>query len=381
MAVVSLGHCSDYDYDSVRSGIKETIKNLGGLEAYLTPKEKVLLKVNLLMKKKPEEATTTHPIFVKALSDELLDFGVTVFIGDSPGGPFNEHSLRGIYKVCGYEEIARHSEIALNYNIGHREVKHSGGILLKQLTVGDFVLEADKIISVSKLKTHGMMKFTGAVKNMFGIIPGLLKAEYHFKMPDVVNFSQMLVDVCTYASPVLSFMDGIVGMEGAGPSGGTPRQVGVIIGSDSPYHLDVVATQLIGIDPMGVPTVARTIENNLVSPDYKDIKMVGASPLEWQIQDYVTPNISSVEFSKNLPAPFKGWVDGALRPRPVFRHQQCIGCGDCAEACPPHVIEMKNRRPYVNLDGCIRCFCCQELCPAIAIEIKRPWLMQILSKG
>jgi uncharacterized protein (DUF362 family)/NAD-dependent dihydropyrimidine dehydrogenase PreA subunit len=381
MAVVSLAHCSDYDYDKVRSGIKETIKNLGGLETYLKPGEKVLLKVNLLMKKKPEEATTTHPVFVKALSDELLDFGVTVLIGDSPGGPFNENILRGIYKVCGYEEIASQSDVVLNYNISHKDVKHSEGILLKQLTVGDFALEADKIISVSKLKTHGMMKFTGAVKNMFGIIPGLLKAEYHFKMPDVENFSQMLVDVCTYASPVLSFMDGIVGMEGAGPSGGEPRQVGAIIASDSPYHLDVIATQLIGIDPMSVPTIGRTVENGRVSPDYKDIELVGASPDEWQIKDYVTPNIRSVEFSKNLPAPFKGWVDAALRPRPVFRHKKCIGCGDCAEACPPHVIEMKNRLPYVNLDGCIRCFCCQELCPAIAIDIKRPWLMKIISKG
>ncbi len=131
---------------------------------------------------------------------------------------------------------------------------------------------------------------------MFGIIPGLLKAEYHFKMPDVKDFSQMLLDVCLYADPVLSFMDGIVGMEGAGPSGGEPREIGVIIASSSPYHLDVAATQLVGMDPGSVPTIARSVECELVSANFDDIELRGVSQSTWMIKDFVTPNIRSVEF-------------------------------------------------------------------------------------
>jgi len=369
-----------YDYNTVRKAIQMTLNNLGGLSTYVSPGERVLLKVNLLMKKRPEEATTTHPVFVQALADELLAYGCGVLIGDSPGGPYTTGALRGIYKVCGYEAIAEASDVSLNWNFNGMDVKHESGILLKHLRVVDFLNDVDKVISVSKLKTHGMMKFTGAVKNMFGIIPGLLKAEYHFKMPEVKEFSQMLVDVCTYAAPVLSLMDGIVGMEGAGPSGGDPREIGTIIGSNSPYHLDVIATQLVGIDPMSVPTIARSVENGLVEEDYSDIEVLGCSINEWTVEDFNTPNIRSVEFFSSMPAPIKHLADSALRPRPIFRHEKCVGCGDCAEACPPHVIEMKNDRPYVDLEGCIRCFCCQELCPVVAVAIKRPWLMKLLSK-
>lgn len=383
MHVVSLQRCQtyEYEYEKVKMNLEEVIKDLGGLSSYVEPGEKVLLKVNLLMKKRPEEATTTHPVFVQALADILLAHGAKVLIGDSPGGPFNEGVLKGIYKVCGYEKIAESSDVQLNWNFDHKEVKNEKGILLKKLTVVDFLEDVDKVISVSKLKTHGMMKFTGAVKNMFGIIPGLLKAEYHFKMPKVKDFSQMLVDVCRYADPVLSFMDGIVGMEGAGPSGGEPRQVGVILGSTSPYHLDVIATQLINIEPLSVPTIARSVEVGLVMDGFSDIELAGIDIKEWLVEDFVVPSIRSLEFSGNFPKPLKKIVDGALRPRPVFNHSKCVGCGDCAEACPPHVIEMREKLPYVNLDGCIRCFCCQELCPAVAIDIKRPWLMKILSKG
>ncbi len=381
MATVSLEKCTAYVYDDVRRGIQQSIADLGGLSTYVAPGERVLLKVNMLMKKRPEEATTTHPVFVKALADELLDYGCEVLIGDSPGGPFNDGVLKGIYKVCGYEDIANESAVTLNWNFGQRDVKNPKGHLLKQLTVVDFLRDVDKVISVSKLKTHGMMRFTGAVKNMFGVIPGLLKAEYHFKMPDVKDFSQMLVDVCLYAEPVLSFMDGIVGMEGAGPSGGEPRLIGAIIASDSPYHLDVIATQLVGVDPASVPTIERCVETQIIKSDYSDIDLKGHAITEWSIEDFKIPNIRSIEFFNQLPGPIKRMADKALRPRPMFRHGKCIGCGDCAEACPPHVIEMKERLPYVDLEGCIRCFCCQELCPAVAIDIKRPWLMKIIAKG
>lgn len=377
---VALEQCVTYEYESVRYSIQQILDHLGGLNAYVQPGEKVLLKVNLLMKKRPEEATTTHPTFVKALADELLSHGCKVLIGDSPGGPYTEGALRGIYKVCGYEAIAKTSNVELNWNTNGIEVKHESGLLLKQLTVVEFLRDVDKVISVSKLKTHGMMKFTGAVKNMFGIIPGLLKAEYHFKMPDIKDFSQMLVDVCTYANPVLSLMDGIVGMEGAGPSAGDPRQLGLIIASDSPYHLDFVATQLIGIEPLSVPTIARTIEAGMVRADYSDIELLGVPMDQWDIREFITPNIRSVEFFSKMPKVIKRMADAALRPKPIFLHQKCVGCGDCVEACPPHVIQMQDGKPYVDLEHCIRCFCCQELCPALAVEIKRPWLMKLLTK-
>lgn len=379
--LVSLVECRNYDYKNVKKSIENSINNIGGIEKYINKGETVLLKLNLLMKKKPEEATTTHPTFVKALAEILIEYGAKVIIGDSPGGPFNERALKGIYKYCGIEEIANEVGAELNFNTNSVEVKNEKGKILKNMEVAEMVTSVDKVISVSKLKTHGMMLFTGAVKNMFGIIPGLRKAEYHFKMPKIEDFSQALLDICLYANPVLSFMDGIVGMEGAGPSAGEPRDIGVVLASSSPYHLDVVATTIVGIEPLKVPTILRSAERNIVKGSLEDIEIVGDKIDKFKVNDFKAPPIKSVHFIKDSnPTFLRSIANKLLQPKPIFNHEDCIGCRDCANNCPAKVIEMVNKKPVVNLEGCIRCFCCQELCPEKAIDIHRPILMRLLSK-
>lgn len=382
MAKVVLSECDKYEYNLIKEKLWKSVEELGGFDSYIEKGNTVLLKVNLLMKKKPEDAVTTHPVFVKALADILVDYGVKVIIGDSPGGPFNERMLKGIYEVCGYNDIQNGDSIILNDNYNSFDAKHPEGKILKNITVIDLLNHVDKVISVSKLKTHGMMAFTGAVKNMFGTIPGILKAEYHFKMPEVKDFSEMLVDVCMYSKPVLSFMDGIVGMEGAGPSGGELVDSKVIIASDSPYHLDYVAVKLIGASPDSIPTVKRTIERGIVKSSGEDIEILGKHINEFDIKKFKIPNIENASFLRNRNfGIFKNISDKLLRPRPDFRHEKCIGCGDCMESCPPKVIHMEKRKPFADLNGCIRCFCCQELCPAKAIDIKRPFLMKIITRN
>ncbi|EOC99574.1 DUF362 domain-containing protein [Caldisalinibacter kiritimatiensis] len=378
---VSLVECRDYNYDLVKKSVVKSFENLGGIEKYINKGETVLLKINLLMKKRPEEATTTHPAVVKALAEVIIEYGANVLIGDSPGGPFNERMLKGIYKVCGMEKVAEETGANLNYNTNEMTVKNDKGKILRNLTVTEMLKDVDKVISVSKLKTHGMATFTGAVKNMFGIIPGVLKAEYHLKMPDIKDFSDVLVDICEYANPVLSFMDGIVGMEGEGPSAGDPREVGVLISSTSPHHLDVVATSIINLKPTDVPTIQRSVERGLCKGNLDDVKLIGGSIEKFRIEDFKVPKTKSIDFiSDILPKPVVNMLNSMLRPKPVFNYKDCVGCGDCAANCPPKVIEMVNNRPVVDLDGCIRCFCCQELCPKEAVTIRRPLLMRVLSK-
>ncbi|PAB60617.1 DUF362 domain-containing protein [Anaeromicrobium sediminis] len=381
MEIVSLIECKDYEYEKVKEGIIKTFRNLGGVNKYIKKGDKVLLKLNLLMKKKPEEATTTHPIFTKALAKVLIDHGAEVIIGDSPGGPFNTSILKGIYRACGIEKIADEVGAKLNYNTNTIDIKNEDGLILKKIVGIEVLNEVDKVISVSKLKTHGMMMFTGAVKNMFGIVAGLEKAEYHVRMPNNVDFSNALVDICIAAKPILSFMDGIVGMEGAGPSAGEPREVGAIIGSTSPYELDVVATSIIGLSPLKVPTIKRCVERNLCSGKLEDIKLMGEDINKFILNDFVIPEIRSLDLlDGKLPKFIRDILNDLLQPKPVFNHDECVGCSDCADNCPPRVIEMVNNKPVVNLDECIRCFCCQELCPVKAILIHRPLLMKLLAK-
>ncbi len=377
MDKVVIKACDSYDVGLIRQRLSESIDLIGGLEPFVKRGERVLLKVNLLMKKRPEEATTTHPAFVEALAEILLDHGCRVVIGDSPGGPFTQHALHGIYKACGYEELASRLPVELNYNTASQEVDGKDCKLLHRLSVIEVLGKVDKVISVSKLKTHGMMRFTGAVKNMFGTIPGLTKAEYHFKMPGIDEFSDMLVDVCRNAAPVLSFMDGIVGMEGAGPSAGEPRQIGVILVSESPYALDLAAIDIVGMSPESVPTVMRCIERGLIPETHNEITLLGDALEQFRINDFRIPKIGNPEFLRNAPAPVKRFADMLLKPRPVFDLRTCIGCGECARSCPPEAIVMNQKRPVVNLDKCIRCYCCQELCPAKAVDIYKPLINRL----
>nr|WP_041721835.1 DUF362 domain-containing protein [Alkaliphilus metalliredigens] len=379
--IVSLIECKDYDYDLVKQSVVKSFENLGEISKFINKGDRVLLKLNLLMKKKPEDATTTHPMFTKALAEILINYGAEVIIGDSPGGPYNINLLKGVYRACGIEEIANEVGAQLNYNTNVVEIKNEEGLLLKKITAIEVLQEVDKVISVSKLKTHGMMMFTGAVKNMFGIVAGLEKAEYHVRMPGNVDFSNALVDICVASKPVLSFMDGIIGMEGDGPSAGDPRQIGAVIASTSPYHLDVVATSIIGLIPVKVPTIERCVERGLCRGTLEDIELKGENIDKFMIDDFIVPEIRSLDLLEGkLPKFLRDILNGALQPRPVFIHDRCIGCRDCANSCPPEVIKMINKKPIVDLHGCIRCFCCQELCPVKAVDIHRPLLMKWLAK-
>lgn len=380
-AKVVLKYCPEYTAD-VELRLREGLAELGGMSAFVKPGQKVLLKVNLLMKKRPEEAVTTHPSVVEAVVRLVQEAGGIPIIGDSPGGPYTVSSLQAIYTRSGLREVADRTGAILNEDVGQTTLQNPEGKLAKSLTVTNCVLEADVVIPISKLKTHGMMTFTGAVKILFGVIPGLLKAEYHLKMFKVDDFADLLVDIATYIKPALSIMDGVVGMEGDGPTAGKPCNIGALILSTDPFALDVVATDLIGLKSEKVPTIRAARARGLTSR-HDEIQLKGDARSLWRIQGFVIPNAVSANFLDMVPLPrsMKSFVLNLVRPRPVFEHAACVGCSDCVNNCPAKSITMnENQRPIVDLEGCIRCFCCQELCPHQAVILFKPWLGRRLLK-
>ena len=234
MDKVSIIKCDSYELNQVEKALENSLRLIGDLNHYIKPGMKVLIKCNLLMKKKPEECTTTHPAVVEALVKKLQAIGAVPIIGDSPGGLFTPRLLKGIYAATGMADVAQRTGAQLNYNTNAIEVSYPEGEIVKKLTVMEVLNEVDAVITVAKLKTHGMTLYTGAVKNLFGVIPGMTKAEYHLRMNKVEDFTQALVDICQYVKPVLSIMDGVIGMEGDGPSAGTPRKIGAILAATIP---------------------------------------------------------------------------------------------------------------------------------------------------
>jgi uncharacterized protein (DUF362 family)/Pyruvate/2-oxoacid:ferredoxin oxidoreductase delta subunit len=377
---VVLKYCPHYE--NAEALLREGLSAIGGIQRFVSPGQKVFLKINLLMNKAPEDAVTTHPAVVEAVVKLVQEAGGVPIIGDSPGGPYTVKALRSMYARAGLIEVAERTGAILNENIEQEIVQFPDGYITKSLTVTKSILDADVIIPISKMKTHTLMTFTGAVKVLFGVIPGLLKAEYHLRMPGSKEFASLLADICQWVNPPLSIMDGIVGMEGDGPSGGKPRSVGALLLSTDPFALDVAAVSILGIKPEYVPTIKAGRERGLPAALH-EIELLGDDINIWNISDYALPKGAEIEMLDRmfLPQPLIQFLMARVRPYPGFDHHVCVGCGDCAQNCPAKVIVMgEKKRPEVNLKSCIRCFCCHELCPHKAVKINKPFLGKLLFK-
>ena len=371
MHKVSLVKCYHYDYDEVKAALIETLDNLGGVSRFVKKGTKVVLKPNLLMPLKPYKAATTHPVISDALADILTDAGAEVSVVESPGGPYIKTNLKRVYKTCGYEKIAEKKKLKLNYDFSVISKKLEKGTVLKNIEILKPLLDADIIINLPKLKSHGMMTYTGAVKNMFGAIPGIQKADYHFKLAKYDHFANGLIDIFLAVKPQLSIMDAIVGMEGEGPSAGTKRNLNFLAASEDAFALDLACINIINANPEEIPVMAKAKERKLLPESINDIEIIGCPISKLRVKGFKIPEqdkITSITFFKNQK--LNKLLD-LVKPKPVVNKSKCIGCKVCAKNCPAKVIHMKNNKPEIKLSECIRCFCCQELCPEHAIRIKK----------
>ncbi|MBQ9967295.1 MAG: DUF362 domain-containing protein [Oscillospiraceae bacterium] len=368
--MVSFSPCPDYEPASCRRAL-ETAADL----SWVRPGMRIGIKANLVHAAKPDEAATTHPMLLRCLTDLLKERGATVVIGDSPGGLYNEATLSRVYRVCGLHDTGAE----LNRDFSIREVEYPEGRVLKHFTATAWQDGCDALINFAKLKAHGMMAMTGAVKNLFGLIPGTIKPEYHYRFPEPLDFAHMLVDIQEYQKPQLHLVDAVVCMEGNGPTAGTPRHMGLLLASDNAYDLDQVCVRLLGLEPEAVLTQRAALSRSLV----KDLDFPEAL-LPYCQADFKIPPTKSNIFKSLLPGKagdLLGETIGRLiAPRPTLSPTACIACGKCAQLCPARAITMKHKKPHINRHKCIGCFCCQEFCPKGALEAKRPPIARLLSK-
>lgn len=386
--MVSIEKCADYNIDNVRNALKRAIENIGGLQKYIKPGMKVAVKPNLIMKKRPEEAATTHPAVVRAvceMAQEIVaaDKGGEVIIVESPGGIYSERALKGLYQVCGISEALKDTGVKLNFDVSDVEINIKEGMYLKKASIIKPLADADFIINIPKLKTHGQMAYTGAVKNMFGAVPGVLKTEYHFKMPRYDQFANALIDIFLAVKPGLNVMDAVIGMEGQGPTAGNPKHIGAILVSDNAFELDFAALTLVNANPRHVPVIKEAIKRNLCPGNLDDIEIATSTNTNINMEDLKVKNFNMPQMDALRTLDFLNnslfrFITGKIGSRPVFVHEICRGCAECINSCPVGIIKLINGKPRADRSRCINCFCCQELCPANAVHIKRPALVDLL---
>jgi uncharacterized protein (DUF362 family)/NAD-dependent dihydropyrimidine dehydrogenase PreA subunit len=373
---VSVAACSSYDPETVSTALRRALGPLGGMGSFVSPGQRVFLKVNLLMKATPERAVTTHPEFVRAVIRSAFEAGAAdVAVGDSPGGRNSAASTRALFETSGIAAVCLQEGARVSLlDDAVTRVPFEGGSLYSSFNLGSEAVGADVLISLPKLKTHGFMMFTGGVKNLFGCIPGLEKAQFHLKVPDREDFAEMLVDLMLACAPELTIMDAVIGMEGDGPAGGPPRQIGALLASSDPAALDVIASAIAGFDPMDVYTVRAAARRGLAPGSPSGVSVSGDGWERFVVRDFAHP---ARDVSRGLPPRVARWVRKRIVSRPVLSDPPgCTACRTCEQNCPVSAIAMVEKRPAFDYDTCIRCYCCQELCPQQVIGLRRPWAVR-----
>ncbi|MBQ9786244.1 MAG: DUF362 domain-containing protein [Clostridia bacterium] len=385
---VSVIECRSYEQELVDNAVKNAIDLIGGIDKFVKEGQTVALKVNLVTRAVPEKCVTTHPAVVEAVVKLVHSVGGKCVILDSPGGPYNAAYLSGILKASQMNNVAERTGAKINDDYGVYVHDFAEGKIGKQITVLSALDKVDVIFNLCKLKSHGFTGFTNAVKNMFGAIPGLEKVEMHGKFTTLDVFSHFLYDIWDLFNGkiALSISDAIMGMEGAGPSHGTPISVGAIIASENPLAVDVVGCKMMNIDPKDMPTNAIGIERGYLNENF-DIEVLGDEVSKFVKEKYDVPKPDNfTPFTNIVPKFLQPTVHKLMTQRPVIPKKNCKGCNKCHDHCPMKAITMTERKKggkYAKIDyqKCIRCYCCQELCPFGVVKIKSGFVYKLVHKN
>lgn len=342
----------------------------------LNAESRVLIKPNCLAKHTPEHAVTTHPAVLRAVIEACRRRGVqSITVADSAGGLYNAGVMRAIYKAAGLTQVCEETGAALYLDCEAQTKPVETGARVSSFNFIEPVHSCTFFINLPKMKTHVMTGLSCAVKNLFGCIPGLEKAELHMRFPQKEDFGNMLVDLCETVRPQLHIIDGVLAMEGDGPAGGTPRQAGIIAGGQNPYAIDLVMCRIMGLNAANVPYLAAAAARGLCGLTADGITVTGDEQKAQPVTDWKLPKgQADTNFSRNVPTFLRGAVNAAQRaiaPRPKIDRKKCIGCGKCAEICPGKTITVTDGKAHIDPKGCIRCFCCHEMCPVKAIRVKQ----------
>jgi uncharacterized protein (DUF362 family)/Pyruvate/2-oxoacid:ferredoxin oxidoreductase delta subunit len=375
---VTLVRCTEYGLEQTEAAVRRSVDLLGGMGRFVKPGQRVLVKPNLLSASDPARAVVTHPTVVRAVVKLAQEAGGLVLVADNPFvPPLTQSAWESIYERTGLAAVAAETGAELNTRLIPQQRAHPDGWLIKLVDTTGFLTESDVVISVPKLKTHGFMRFTGAVKNLFGTVPGTTKAGYHVKLQTVDRFADMLLDLASFVRPALSVMDAIVGMNGDGPSAGQPFPIGAILAGPDPVALDVAALSLVGHDPISVPVVNKAAARGWTTGHAGDLSILGDDLAALRVTGFDLPVGGRSEM--DLVPEFLLPLATRLLVASPYATARCTGCGVCIENCPVGTIARVGERAQILLSDCIRCYCCHEGCPEQAIELRQSWLGQTLA--
>jgi uncharacterized protein (DUF362 family)/NAD-dependent dihydropyrimidine dehydrogenase PreA subunit len=380
MAQYRVAVISGLTYESdISDGILTALVKTGIAAKIDLRNKTVAVKPNLFLACRPEQAATTHPKVIEAVLLLTKKLGGRPVIVESPGGSRIRPLLKQtIFSVTGATETARKCDCAIRYEEDSSEVELPQGKMIKSCNVLNDILSADAIINVPKFKTHCYGCITAATKNLFGIVPGSQKADFHLRMPDPVHFFNAILDLNERFPPAFHVVDSIIAMEGDGPNAGSPKHCGMLFVGDNALAVDRIACRCLGIPEDDVPVLAAAKQRGMGPSAVSDVDVV-------YINDFRPVSLALPIVKKNpnrFTNPFLNrMMKNAFVLYPRVIKNKCTGCRTCINSCPVRVIRLTKGKKASMFDrkDCIRCYCCHELCPGRAIGLHESLYYRIAS--
>ena len=363
----------DYSGPEVRRALAEILPPVlaacGGVKG-----KRILLKPNLLFCRRPDDPATVHPAVITAVAAALREAGAgEIVLLENPG----TQTVRAIIDRMGIAETLSASGVFFDDFADYRERPLPDACVFRSLKIAREFEKFDLVADLAKAKTHAMMTLTLAVKNLFGLVDSAGRIGWHLAVgSDFERFADLLLDLYLTVRPRICIIDGIIGMEGNGPGSGTPVERNFLAASDDALALDASVAEKLGV-PAGKFLLLRRAARRGLEFAFEDS---GAVP---PVRPFRLPDPPGIlnAWGVILPPFFKTQLRNLVGSRPVLRKELCIGCGRCAEVCPPRSLKMgREKRPLFDLNHCIRCYCCQEHCPKGAIVTRPQLLTAFLSR-
>ena len=361
----------DYSQEGIDSAILRAFEHFGGVRNFVSKGDRVLLKVNLVSGHDPERRVSTDPAIVRSVAKIVIEAGGTPFIADSPG----IDSFRGAAEKAGFMNIARELGIECRELTDPADLPPNDSAEYRHIQVSRYVLEADKVINLAKLKTHGQMYLTMGVKNLFGCVPGRLKAGWHYNVGlNREKFASLLLDIYLGIKPAFTILDGVIGMDGDGPTSGDPYNFGIIGACIDALTMDFTLCKMLGGNLEDYPLYMAAKARNIPQCELNPSDIEGDISPEHVFPGVKIPKTRSMRLFPRIP-----FLDRLMTSKPVHIPEKCIGCGRCAEICPADALRHDNKRLYFDYGKCIRCYCCHEMCPVKAIKFRESFLLRMIN--
>ena len=362
----------DYDCDFLVEKIGKALSGHFPLEKYFTLEDTILLKPNLLMEASPEEAITTHPVFIEALGRIFQKQGFPVAIADSSGGFADMKDMDYIYDSCGVKKIAR--DCGFELLLSPQSVMKDN-MPLCSWSLPEYKGRKLQMVNLPKLKTHDLATMTLAVKNLYGCISGLHKSHLHKVYPSAEELMDILIWLYRNIKPKLNIVDGILAMEGAGPAKkGTPRKLNLVVIGDDALYVDYVIGKLVGLNEKANPLITAAKAKGLI--DDKELELIYDSQ-EYPVKDFKFPGPFILS---RIPRPLFALVKMLIKFWPRVDKDKCTGCAVCQKVCPQKAITIIKNKAFIDRSKCIMCMCCGEMCRFGAVYLDRSCFLKIIDK-